>query len=230
VTPVLELENIQKGYHSLRPLRVQALRVAAGERVAIAGLDAGVSEVMVNLVTGASLPDHGEVRVLGRATSAIADGDTWLASLERFGIVSPRGVLLDAVTIEQNIAMVFTLEIDEIPRDIAARVAALAAACGIAEVGTLTGEASPEVRTRIHLARAVALEPSLLILEHPTAGFTPAAADALAADLAAVAEARRLAALILTHDERFARAAAHRALRLEPATGALTPLKQGWFR
>lgn len=230
MTPVLELANIQKSYHSLRPLRVQALSLAAGERVAVSGLDAGVSEVLVNLVTGASLPDRGEVRVLGRATSEIADGEAWLASLEGFGIVSPRGVLLDAVTIEQNIAMVFTLEIDEIPPAIAEKVATLAGACGIADVRMMTAEAPPEVRTRVHLARAVALAPTLLILEHPTAGLSPAAADALAADVVAVTEARGLAALILTQDERFARAAAHRALKLEPATGALPPLKRGWFR
>ena len=119
MTPVLELSGIQKSYQSLRPLRLQALAIAPGERVAIAGLDAGGAEVLVNLVTGASLPDHGVVRVLGRATSEITDGDAWLASLDRFGIVSPRGVLLDSASIAQNIALVFTLEIDPVPDEVA---------------------------------------------------------------------------------------------------------------
>ena len=225
MTPVLELENIQKGYHSLRPLRVQALSVAAGERVAIAGLDAGVSEVMVNLVTGASLPDHGDVRVLGRVTSEIVDGETWLASLDRFGIVSPRGVLLDSATIAQNIALVFTLEIDPVPPDTAARVAALAGECGIDDVTAVTAEVPAAMRARVHVARAVALEPALLILEHPTLGIEQREAERLAGDVAAVIERRKLAALIITQDEAFAARAAHRALRLEPATGALKPVR-----
>jgi ABC-type sulfate/molybdate transport systems ATPase subunit len=224
VSAVLELSSIQKSYQSLRPLRVQALTITEGERVALAGFDAGAAEVLVNLVTGASLPDHGQVRVLGRATSDIVDGDAWLASLDRFGIVSPRGVLLDTATIAQNIALVFTLEIDPVPKDIGLRVASLARECGIENADALTGEVSPAVRARVHLARAMALAPALLVLEHPTLGIDEHARDALARDFVRASEPRRQTALIITQDDAFAAAAAHRALRLEPATGALKPI------
>ena len=86
MTSVLELSKIQKNYQSLRPLRIQSLTIDEGERVAIAGLDAGAAEVLVNLVTGASLPDQGDVRVLGRPTSDITSGDAWLESLDRFAV------------------------------------------------------------------------------------------------------------------------------------------------
>lgn len=225
MTPVLEMTGIQKSYQSLRPLRLQALTIAAGERVALSGLDAGAAEVLVNLVTGASLPDHGVVRVLGRATSEIVDGDAWLASLDRFGIVSPRGVLLDSATIAQNVAMVFTLEIDPVPKDTLLKVTALARECGIDDVTAITAEVPAAMRARVHVARAVALEPALLILEHPTLGMNAGEAEALARDVAAVTERRKLTALIVTQDDRFAARAAHRALRLEPATGALKVLR-----
>ena len=224
MTPVLELSGIQKRYQSLRPLRLQRLTIAPGERVALSGFDAGAAEVLVNLVTGASLPDHGDVRVLGRPTSEIVDGEAWLSSLDRFGIVSPRGVLLDSATVLQNIALVFTLEIDPVPPDTAARVAALARECGIDDVAVVTAEVPAPIRARVHFARAVALEPALLILEHPTLGIDESEVEQLAQDVAAVAERRALAALIITQNERFAARAAHRALRLEPATGGLKPV------
>ena len=229
MTPVLRLTGVRRNYQSLRPLRVDDLTIAARERVAIAGMDGGAAEVLVNLVTGASLPDQGEVSVLDQLTSSISKGDDWLASLDRFGIVSPRGVLLDGVSIEQNIALVFTLAIDPIEPETAVQVAAVAQACGIPDVSRLTGEAAPEIRTRVHLARAVALDPALLILEHPSAGLEADAATALAADIVSVTEARGLAALVITRDEAFARLVGHRALRFEPATGALKPLKRGWL-
>ena len=229
MTPVLEISGIQKSYHSLRPLRMQALAIAPGERVAVSGLDAGAAEVLVNLVTGASLPDHGDVRVLGRPTAEIVDGDAWLSSLDRFGIVSPRGVLLDSATIEQNIAMVFTLDIEPVALDVSARVSSLAHECGIDDVSTIMAEATPDVRARVHLARAVALEPALLILEHPTAGIEEAGREPLARDIAAVADRRKLTTLVVTQDDRFAALVAQRALRLEPATGALKPVRRGWF-
>ena len=225
MTPVLRLTGVRKNYQSLRPLRVDDLTIAARERVAIAGMDGGAAEVLVNLVTGASLPDQGEVSVLDQLTSSISKGDDWLASLDRFGIVSPRGVLLDSATIAQNIALVFTLEIDPVPPDTAARVAALAGECGIDDVTAVTGEVTAAMRARVHVARAVALEPALLILEHPTLGIEQREAERLAGDVAAVIERRKLAALIITQDEAFAARAAHRALRLEPATGALKPVR-----
>src|SRR5207244_2048884 len=83
--------------------------VGVGEHVALVGLDPIASEVFVNLLTGATLPESGDVRVFGRPTSAIADSDDWLATVDRFGIVSERAVLLDQLTILQNLAMPFTL-------------------------------------------------------------------------------------------------------------------------
>lgn len=221
---VLEMQGVAKSYGALRPLRVAGLSVVEGERVSIGGLEAGASEVLVNLVTGASLPDAGEVRVFGRSTSAIADGDEWLDSLEQFGIVSPRGVLLEGSTLLQNLAMPFTLEIDPVPEAIVEHVRDLARRCGI-EVETWlarqAGAVPPDVRVRAHLARSMALEPRLLIVEHPTADVpAPARAD-LARTVAEVCTASRVTALVLTNDDAFAKHAAPRNLRLDGATGQL---------
>lgn len=217
-------------------MRLKSLEIAAGERVAISGLDAGAAEVLIDLVTGAALPDEGEVRVFGRATAEITGGDEWLASLERFGIVSARAVLLEAATLEQNLAMAYTLTIDPVPPDVASRVAALAEECGI-PVGQAAGwlarhfgEAPPEVRARVRLARAVALDPALVLIEHPTAGIASAAQAALADDFVRVLEGRRLAALLMTQDAVFAGRVAQRVLKLLPATGEFQPVRRGWFR
>jgi ABC-type uncharacterized transport system ATPase subunit len=102
---VLTLEGISKQYGALRPLRVQQLSVAAGEHVALLGFDRAAAEVFVNLVTGAALPDAGQVTVFGRPTSEIADGTAWLALVDRFGIVSERAVLLEQLSVVQNLAM-----------------------------------------------------------------------------------------------------------------------------
>jgi ABC-type sulfate/molybdate transport systems ATPase subunit len=230
-TPVLEISDVRKNYSGLRPLRIRALAIAPGERVAVSGFDAAAAQLVVNLVTGASLPDEGTIRVLGRSTADIATGDEWLASLDRFGIMSDRAVLLEGSTLAQNLAMPFTLEIDPIEPPMMERVAALAAECGIAAewLTQPAGGAPPEVRARAHFARAVALGPELLVLEHPTATVAEADRRALAADLARACDARRVATLAITQDEPFARAFASRFLTLNGATGELREKKRGWF-
>jgi ABC-type transporter Mla maintaining outer membrane lipid asymmetry ATPase subunit MlaF len=239
--PILAIEELEKRYQALRPLRLRGLTVAPAERVAIVGVDGGAAEVLVNLVTGASLADRGVVRVQGRSNADITSGDDWLASLDRFGIVSPRAILLDGATLEQNLAMPFTLQIDPLAPETVERVALLAEECGLIDrgsgeggggkdLGELAGEASPERRARAHLARAVAVDPVLLVLEHPTADVPAAALAAYAADIVRVTDARRMAVLLLTQDQAFAQLVAHRTLRLNAATGALTPIKRGWFK
>jgi ABC-type transporter Mla maintaining outer membrane lipid asymmetry ATPase subunit MlaF len=231
-TPVLEIDGLSKKYGGLRPLRIQRLTVAAAERVAVSGIDAAATELLVNLITGASLPDAGRVLVLGRSTAEISGGDEWLSSLDRFGIVSDRAVMLEGATLAQNIAMPFTLEIDPVPAEVRARVDALAAECGIdpAWLDRAAGDSPPAVRMRAHLARAVAPGPALLILEHPTASVASPEHRALAADISRVIGGRGAAALVVTMDQAFGHAVAHRTMALHGATGDVRPVRRGWFR
>lgn len=230
-TPLLHLSGVRKQYNALRPLRLNELTVDSGERVALSGLDAGAAEVLVNLVTGASVPDEGDVRVAGRSTAAIADGDEWLASLDRFGIVSPRAVLLEGATLLQNLAMPLTLQIEPVPPDAAAAASAVAREAGIDEVffDRPVAALSAEVKMRAHLVRAVILRPALLILEHPTATLEKGQGKAFGAAVARVAAARALTALIVSEDGDFSKAAATRRLVLHPASGELKPRRRGLF-
>lgn len=220
---------MRKQYQGLRPLRLQSLTIAVGERVAISGLDAGAAEVLVNLVTGASVPDEGIVEVCGVATASISDGDEWLASLDRFGIVSPRAVLLDSASLLQNLAMPLTLQIEPIPPDVSTQVIALAEEVGIdrAMFDRPIAALDPVLRTRAHLARAVALGPSLLIMEHPTVGFVPGESKGFAETVVRVSSSRALATLIISEDADFL-SAADRRFTLHGATGELRAKKR-WF-
>ena len=230
--PVLEMRGVSKNYSGLRPLRVAELTVAPGERVTVGGIDAGAGELLVNLVTGASVPDAGEIRIFGQRTADIPDGDAWLDLLERFGIVSPRAVLLEGSTLQQNLAMPFTLEIDPVPAPIAARVESLAAEWGsIRSVGWARERGTCRLRSacsRISRAPSPSI-PDFIVVEHPTADVAPAARDGLARAVARACESRRVAALVLTNDEAFAKAVAPRNLKLDGATGVLKTVKKGWF-
>ena len=84
--PILEIAAVTKQYGALRPLRVELLSLSEGDHVALLGFDQPAAEVLINLMTGATLPDTGHVRVFGRATADIADSTDWLATLDRFGI------------------------------------------------------------------------------------------------------------------------------------------------
>jgi ABC-type transporter Mla maintaining outer membrane lipid asymmetry ATPase subunit MlaF len=232
VTPALiELSDVSKAYGALRPLRIARLSVAAGESVAIIGLDQPGAEVFLNLLTGATLPDRGGIQVFGRSTSAIADSTEWLAFVDRFGIVSERAVLLEGLSVAQNLAVPYTLEIEPPPDDVRAKIEALAEEVGI-DAGAWSRairEIDAAARARVRLARALALDPAVLLVEHLSAGLPREQAAPLGASIRRVAGRRGAAVITATADLEFARAVASRVLRLEPATGTLSE-RRGWLR
>lgn len=221
--PILELSEVAKDYRGLRPLRIARLAVAAGDQTAIVGMDQAAAETFVNLVTGATLPDRGEVRIFGRPTTAISDNTDWLALVDRVGIVSERAVLLDAFSVVQNLAVPFTLEIEPLREEIRDRAVALAREVGLPEAvwSRSLAQIDEVERMRVRLARALALDPAILLLEHPTATLAPHHVVPFGRQIRAVGQRRGAATLALTADTGFAAAVATRVLTLELATGRL---------
>jgi ABC-type transporter Mla maintaining outer membrane lipid asymmetry ATPase subunit MlaF len=236
--PALEISGVIKDYRALRPLRVQELEVAAGEHVAVVGLDQPAAEIFINLVTGATLPDEGEIRVLGRSTSSVSDSSAWLEFVDRFGIVSERAVLLDAMSVLQNLAMPYSIDIEPLGDDLRGQAAQLARDVGVpdADWERRVGELDGAARLRVRLGRALALDPVVVLLEHPSAGLARGEVASIGREIRSRlqgrgADARRQApaSLTLTADPDFAHAVATRVLSLDAASGRLIPRRRGWF-
>jgi putative ABC transport system ATP-binding protein len=170
------------------------------------------------------------VVTLGQETSGIVESEAWLTFVEQFGFVSDRIALLDAMTVQQNLSIPFSLEIDPVPPEILSRVTALATDVGIAasELATRTGDASPWLRARVRLGRALALDPRVLVVEHPTATLAPEEATTYAAALRAVWKQHTLTLVVVSMDERFGKALGGRVLVWQPATGEFKE-RRGWF-
>jgi len=230
---VIALRSVRKDYRGLRPLRVEQLEVRQGESVALMGFDRASAEVLVNLITGATLPDSGDVDVFGTPTGAIIDPDAWLVAMDQFGVLSERVVLLESFSVEQNLALPFSLELDEIPLTVQTSVRQLADEVGIApdQLPNAVAGLDADAQLRVRLGKALALGPRVLLAEHPNVSLPPDGLPRFAADLAGIAARRHLTMVVMTADRTFARAVSDRVLTLMPATGALTAASewQNWF-
>ena len=220
---LLEVHGLVKDYQSLRPLRIRDLVVTRAQVVHLTGFDAAAAEIFVHLVTGAALPDEGEVRLFGTDTRAITDANAWLRSLDGLGLVSHRAVLVDALSVLQNVAMPLTLEIDPIAPDLRPAVEALAREAGISEDvwDRPLGAVDAEINVRVRLARAVAPNPVLVIAEHPSALLPRDAVARVANDVARVAAERSAAIVTLTADAKWVEAIGGDVLVLQQGSGEL---------
>ena len=229
---LLRLRGVSKDYRSLRPLRIAELDVPVGRSLALLGFDQMMAEIFLDLITGAVLPDSGEVIAFGKPTSSIGDPDAWLTTLDQFGLFTDRAVLVEQFTVEQNLALPLSIAVEEMTPEVRARAADLAAEVGLGnELKRQAGILAPGGRARIRLGRAIALAPKVLVAEHPNATLSKEDAAVLAADVSRIVAARGIASIVLTADQAFARMAAKEVLVLEPATGALKPASswRRWF-
>jgi len=225
---LLEIRDLSKDYHTLRPLRIKEFTVRSGDVVSITGMDLLGAETFVHLVTGATLPEAGEVLLLGRNTREITDGDAWLKSLDAVGMITTRGILVEAFSVLQNIALSLTLDVDPIDSRVVPQAGALAREVGIAAslFDVPVGRVTQDVQMRVHLARALALEPKMLIAEHPSAALPRDTVSGFGADLGRVARKRGLALVAITADDSLAKAIGGSRMELVPATGEVRALSR----
>lgn len=229
--PLIEMRGVMKEHGALRPLRVASFSAAQGERWVLSGLDQAAAETFMHLISGAAVPDEGSVRVAGADTREIATDTEWLLSLDQFGLVTHRAVLLETLGVAANLAIPMTLAVDPMPADVRAHVESLADEVELTRDRLDAKVSSIDAldRTRLHLGRALAGQPRLLLLEHPTAGLADdGQREAFGRALRRISDRRGVGWIAVSEDDVFARAAGGRHERLQPATGRLVAARSWW--
>ena len=145
-------------------------------------------------------------------------------------IVSGRTVLLEQMTMMQNLAMPFTLEIEPPPTAERTRAEALAREVDLPEPtwAVAVSQLDAAAAMRVRLARAIAHDPQILLLEHASAAMARNLVHAFGATVRSVAKRRAIAVVSVGADEAFARALGATVAALDAATGNLKPRRR-WF-
>lgn len=172
----IRFENVVKNFHGTPLLRIDDLSIAEKECVAFYGLPEEFSEPLINLVTGATIPDEGTLKILGMDVREIDEESDWFQFVEKVGIYGSQSPLQEGVSIGENIAALYRAgnESMEEPR-LSTSVLSLAnlVHLTIADLAKLVSEASSSLRMKIKLARALAHRPSILVLTDPTTDLAP---------------------------------------------------------
>lgn len=193
---VIQLQAVSKRYGGCAALDAVSLTVAAGEFVALVGGSGSGKTTLLKTVNGLVRADEGSVRVLGEDASAASH-----ALRRRIGYAFQEVGLFPHRTVAENIAVVPALLGWEAGR-IEARIDELLELANLPrEVRTrLPAELSGGQRQRVGVARALAGEPSLVLLDEPFGALDPVIRDGLGADYRALHERLGLTSVMVTHD------------------------------
>jgi lipoprotein-releasing system ATP-binding protein len=220
----LDVTGLWKGYQTagrtLHVLRHLDLAVEAGEMVAIVGASGVGKSTLLHVLGGLDRLDDGRVLVGGRDLASMSDAELVAFRNRHVGFVFQFHHLLPEFSALENAEM--PLRIARMPVEQGRpRAAALLARVGLADRLThRPGMLSGGEQQRTAMARALVMEPSLLLADEPTGDLDEHTADALHALLREIHRERQLTSIIATHNPRLA-AACDRTLRL--AEGHLTP-------
>lgn len=215
--PVLAVEGLSVNFGTQAVLRDISLELAAGETLVILGESGCGKTVLLKTLIGLVRPSAGEVRFQG--TSIARLGDRQLAHLRtRYGFVFQGAALFDSLSIFENIAFPLR-EHTRVPEaQIAGIVDDLLAEVGLPRsVATKKPvELSGGMRKRAGLARALALEPPLVLYDEPTTGLDPIMTDVIAELILKVGSRGGVTSVVVTHDMHTARKVADRIVMLYP--------------
>jgi phospholipid/cholesterol/gamma-HCH transport system ATP-binding protein len=202
--PMISVIGVRKSFGTKEVLRGIDLDVEAGESLVVMGGSGAGKTVFLKHLIGLLLPDEGHVVVNGVDLSRATPGAA-LELRKRVGMSFQEGALFDSMTVFDNIAFPMRRHTRRSADEVAARVRECLALVRLDGVERrLPAELSGGMRRRVGFARAIALEPEILLFDEPTTGLDPINTAAIARVIDQLRRELRVTAVTITHDLKLA--------------------------
>ena len=216
------VEDLQKSFGSQKVLNGITLTVNRGETLAVLGRSGTGKSVLLKLIVGLQKPDSGSVRIHGRDIAGLSL-DRLGEIRKKMGFLFQHAALYDSLTVEQNVAFPLEHHRKELSKsDRHHRVKELLAQVGMeGNLAKMPSDLSGGMQKRVGLARALALEPDILLLDEPTAGLDPISSGEIDDLVLQLQEQYRMASIVVTHDLHSAKTIADRLALLHKGNVAI---------
>jgi len=199
--PVVAVEDLRKSFGSQNVLNGISLSVKRGETLAVLGRSGTGKSVLLRLVIGLEKPDSGSVRIHGQDIAGLAL-DRLGEIRKQMGFLFQHAALYDSLPVEQNVAFPLQHHQKKMSRaEQCDRVMQLLAEVGMeGNLAKMPSDISGGMQKRVGLARALALEPDILLLDEPTAGLDPISAAEIDDLILKLQQEHHMASIVVTHD------------------------------
>jgi len=214
--PVVAVENLRKSFGSQNVLSGISLSVKRGETLAVLGRSGTGKSVLLRLIIGLEKPDSGSIRIHSQDIAGLTL-DRLGEIRKKMGFLFQHAALYDSLTVEQNVAFPLQHHKKNMSRsERSDRVRTLLAEVGMDAAGEkMPSDISGGMQKRVGLARALALEPDILLLDEPTAGLDPISSAEIDDLVLKLQAEHHMASIVVTHDLHSAKAIADRLALLK---------------
>lgn len=207
---VITVRDLKKSFGEQKVLNGVHLQVTMGETLAIVGRSGTGKSVLLKLLIGLQKPDSGSIRIEGQEITSM-ELDRLNEIRQRIGFLFQQSALYDSMTIAENVAFpmkrhgrLSSTEQKDRVHDLLSRVDMEP------HVAKIPSEISGGMQKRVGLARALALDPEILLLDEPTSELDPITAGEIEDLILKLREQHPMASVVVTHDMHCVRAISNR--------------------
>ena len=212
---MIRVRNLWKSFGSQEVLRGLNLDIPAGQMTVIIGRSGEGKSVLLKHLIGLLQPDRGEILIDNEDVSGF-DELKWNKVRARFGMLFQNAALFDSMTVAENIAFPIQERFRPPPPNLDEIVRAKLALVGLKNIEhKFPSELSGGMRKRVGLARAIALDPQIVLYDEPTTGLDPIMSDSIYALMRHMQATLKVTAVMISHDMEGAMQVADRIVVLE---------------
>jgi len=209
--PIIEVNHLMLSFGGNHVLKDYNLTVHKGENVVVLGKSGCGKSVLIKCISGLLNYNGGEIKVFGNEVSSI-DHKSLDALRARIGFVFQSSALYDSMSVRDNLEFPLRRhgrektkdEIDKLIHDTLDDVGLLEA------IDKMPAELSGGMKKRVGLARAIILQPEIMLYDEPTTGLDPITSREISELMVTVQEKYNTSSIIITHDMHCAKLAGDR--------------------
>jgi len=212
---VIKIRGLKKAFEDFAVLRGIDLDLYQGENLVVLGRSGTGKSVLIKLISGLLIPDHGTIEVLGQEVTHITDKALQELRI-RIGFSFQNSALYDSMTVRKNLEFPLVRNRKGISRkDIDVAVETVLDAVGLSQtINQMPSELSGGQRKRIGIARTLILNPEIMLYDEPTAGLDPITCIEINDLINEVQQRYKTSSIIITHDLTCAKSTGDRVAML----------------
>jgi phospholipid/cholesterol/gamma-HCH transport system ATP-binding protein len=208
------VEAVRKSFGKQLVLDGISLSVAQGEIVSVLGRSGTGKSVLLRLLIGLAKPDEGSIWMHGVDITHL-EGQKLNDVRRKIGFLFQQSALYDSLSIEANVEFPLMRHMKETVANPRERARELLASVGLQkDLDKMPSEISGGMKKRVALARALALEPDIVLLDEPTAGLDPITAAEIGQLTVDLSKQRGMTSIVVTHDMHAAKYFSDRVILL----------------